>query len=360
MYQIQPCDDPYSQLIANAVAREFPTQCVANNLVLVDRITNEILGTKQQRYGPKPSPESLVQIRDVIRHWTALELPIPFVVPWGSEKPDGGGIDLAEMWAMKMLRCLDHRIRSHYREGAVFHIRVEDVSAPHLFYDRADQAREDARYYSNAFEALLAILEMGPVIQSVRESRFCTEERFNSEADSLLSIMEGYVEIPGSDWSAAQLADRGWKGNLSEETKMFYLRQFEKLYPYDNEQKRVHRLARYFAGSLARKRLGLTGVSPAWNGIYLDLSFMASAPGTEASFGRRVYYRTLPCSVTSNHMPPWRSKGYILIDGDDEAKPKLASFNEPQEYNKNTVTLVNEALVHGLKSVTVQADYIVA
>lgn len=104
LYQINSCDDPYSSLIATAIAREFPSQCVPSALQLVDLISSEIFGTKQQRYGPKPSPEVQVAIRDIIRDRVRLELPIPFLVPWGSEKPNGGGPDLAEICALKVMR----------------------------------------------------------------------------------------------------------------------------------------------------------------------------------------------------------------------------------------------------------------
>lgn len=361
MYEIKPCqNDPYSRLIANSLAQEFPSQCVADSAVLVDLITSEIMGTKQQRRGPRPSPESLVAMRDVIRRNTEMKWPIPFVVPWGSEKPDGGGIDLAELWALKTLQCLNHRVMGHYSPGLEFHIRVEDVSAPHLFYDRMDQAREEAARYSDAFEAVVAILELGPAIEIVRESRHISEEKFNAEADMIVPAMQAVLMNPENTNAKTDLAGFGWRGIPSEELKQFYFRQFDKLYPNDDPGQRLHRLARYFSASLARKRLDLTGASPAWEGKFVELAFYASPPGTQTHFARRVYYRTLPCAITSNHMAPWRSKGYMLIEDDDDATPKLASFNEPQNYNKNTVTLVNDALVHGPRSVTVQADYIVA
>lgn len=354
MYQIQPSTDPYSRLIATALQQEFPTQSHASPSNLVDVITAEILGTKQQRYGPKPTPEVQVGIRDVIRAYTGLGMPIPFLVPWGSEKPDGGGPDLAEMWGLKMLRCLNGRVRGHYPPGLVFNLRIDDASAPHLFFDRTEQAREDARHYSDLLEMLVLVLEMNPAVETVRESSLMSEERFNDEADTIVPAMEAYLLNPANCNAYAQLVELGWTGLISEETKAFYLAQYFKLHPMDDSPKKYHRLARYLSGSLARKRLGVTGANPGWSNGYLELAFFSSPPGVLYRFPRRVYYRTLPSGVTSNHMSPWRAKGYMLISNENELCPKLASFNEPQEYNQNQVTLVN-----GDNSVVVRADYIV-
>lgn len=355
MYQIQPSSDPYSHLIAGAILREFPSQCHMNTLALVDLITSEILGTRQQRYGPKPSPEVLVSIRDVIRDYTDRMQPIPFLVPWGSEKPNGGGVDLAELWALKMLRCLSLRVSAHYMPGLVFRIRVEDASAPHLFFDRMQQAREDAKYYSDAFEGLVTVLELNDFIECVRESSLVTEAKFNDEADSIVPALEAYIRDRANAHAFEQMIAMGWKGDVAPETIEFYFCQFKKLYPADDDDKRAHRLARYFAAALTRKRLMLTGAHLGWGRNYIELAFFSSPPGTAAHFGRRIYYRTVPSSITANHMPPWRSKGYMLITNENELCPKLASFNDPQEYNQNQVTLVN-----GDNSVNVQADYIVA
>jgi hypothetical protein len=109
-------------------------------------------------------------------------------------------------------------------------------------------------------------------------------------------------------------------------------------------------LAKYLSHALVRKRLNIVG-NGGWED-YLSLTFVPPIPGEPKSrIQKRLYYRTLPENITSNHMPPWRARGFLSIDG-DSARPRLASWNEKREYVNNTVTLVN-----GSGSVTIQADY---
>lgn len=352
MYTINPCDDPYSRVIANAVARELPSQGTNLDPVLLDLIFIEIVGTKQQRYGPKPSPEAQVAIREVISKYVAIEWPIPFVVPWGSEKPvEGATIDIAELWALKALKCLNTRVRGHYAPGLQFRLRVEDASASYLFYDRAESAEYEASRYSDDLEQLVKILGL-TMIQCARESRKVTARMFNQMANNILVSMEEYLHEPGNTQLVA-LRALGWENHIPFEAVTYYLGQYYKLYPNDTHAQHLHRLARYFASSWARRRLGLIGDDVGWMGVFLELAFFAPIPGIQ--FGRRVFYRTIPCSLTANHMPPWRSKGYMLIQGNGEVCPKLASFQERKQYNLNTVTIAD-----GDKAVTLQADYIIS
>src|SRR5436190_389180 len=356
MYQIQPSTDPYFRLIAQSIAREFPTNFHGHAIDVVEVLTAEILGTKQQRHGPRPSPESLVAIRNVIRNNVREERPIPFLVPWGSLKPNWTSIDLAELWALKMLQCLRGRVAAHYPPGVVFNLRVEDASAPNIFFDKQEQTRIASNIYSDDFEQLIKVLELHEMIVPVRETSIVTETFFTAEAEHILPFMLSYLSLPDEAGTAfTRLQELGWRGTIPPLMKQFYLELYVRLYPDDTDDQKLYRLARYLSGSLARKRLGMSGVPQRWDLGHIELSFMPIVPGTEQFFGRRVYYRTLPSAITRNHIPPWRAKGFVVITGEDEVRQRLASFNEPQEYNPNTVTLVN-----GDKEVTVQADYIVA
>ena len=360
MYKIKTSEDPYSGLVTQFVASNFPRPSVHFSPELTELLTNEILGSKMTRFGPKPPVESQVAIRDVIRKYTKEGLPIPFMVPWGSEKPNGTGVDIAELSGLKTISCLSGAISRHYLAGAVFNIRVEDVSAPHLFYDRADQARAEAKLYSDAFEAMPRVLDM-PFIKIVRESSIVDEATFNAEADKLITafsevitdVLQWTLMSKRGELSMQWLATQGWTGELQKVTIEHYLATYARMYPGENVENHIHRLARYFAASLTRKRLKLRGDDPAWDGSFIDLSFAGPVPGTEAVFGRRVNYRTIPSTITQNHLPPWRAKGYLKIGGDNEVNPALASFREEQEYNPNQVTLENNG-----ESVTLQADYI--
>ena len=351
--------EPYGNLVRQFIQSEFPQPDCASSADVVDLITNEIFGTKNNRFGPKPNPESQVAIRDVIRHYVAQGLPIPFLVPWGSEKPDGSGVDIAELGALKMINCLQHRIQQHYAAGAHFNIRLEDVSAPHLFHENQEQARINAEHYSSGFVNLIRVLELDKFITPRRESSIVSEAAFNETADKLLPLMEQYVRAIASGditlIATAQAAVEivGWRGVVSQQTLDFYLGQYAKLYPNKDRNARLHILARYYSGALARHKLSIRGDSKEWNGKYLGFSFVPPIPGTDTHFTKMVYYRTLPMHLTSNHMPPWRCKGYLEIDNANTVTPKLARFDEQKDYTRAGLQLTNGELLMDLN-----ADYV--
>lgn len=353
-------DGPYAKLICQFLAQQFPQKLSAKNLpALLDLLTEEILGTKQTRYGPKPPSETVVAMREVLRHYIAQEKPIPFMVPWGSEKPDGSELDIAELYALKQLAWLHQRISAHYAPGAQFNVRLEDVSAPHLFYENAEAARTNAAAYVSSFARLIHVLNLREFIAPIRESRLTDEATFNHEADAILPHMQralGALQAgsPQATREANSILNMlGWKGGIQDETREFYLAQYAKLYPNAQLEQRLHTLARYFSGALARHRLHIRGGdSPQWEGKFLDLSFVAPVPGTETVFSRRVNYRTMPLEFTSNHLPPWRAKGYLLIGNDNTITPKLTTFSDRKEYVSNVVTIERGAVA------TVRADYV--
>lgn len=355
-YQIK-CNktEPYSNVIATFIKREFPLFTRPGDSDLLDLLTDAILATGQVRLGPKPSPESQVAIREIITHWTSQGLPIPFLVPWGSEKPDGSGIDLAELFAMKTLNCLQHRVTQHYSPGVQFRIRVEDVSAPHLFFDRQEQARIDAARYTSGFVNLARTIGVDEFVKIIPESTLVSESVFNAKADEILPAMESHVNNPQDEMFRSHLLTYGWKVPLSADTIGYYTDRYAKLYPEKTEAEQKHLLARYFAGALSRYPLGITGVLKEWEGKFIELSFTQPTPGVGANRAlKRIYYRTMPSSITSNHIPAWRAKGFLKING--EVTAGLTSFHNPDnhQYNPNTVLLTD-----GTHNQEIQADYII-
>lgn len=355
MYDIK-CNrtEVYAGPIAQYIKREFPVFVKPNDASMLDLLTEAILASGQIRLGPKPSPESQVAIREIITHWTALGLPIPFLVPWGSEKPNGSGVDVAELFGFKTLSCLQHRVQAYYKPGVLFHIRVEDASAPHLFFDRQAEARIEAARYTNGFVNLAKVLGLTDFVKVVPESTMIAEADFNRCADALLPEMEAHVANPDDEKVRKALLPHGWKVPLSSETIGYYFDRYEKLYPDLSPAARRHLLARYFAGALSRHALGITGAHKEWQGKFLELAFTAPTPGIGVSRAlRRIYYRTMPCSITSNHLPAWRAKGFLKING--EVTAALTSFHSTEyQYNPNKITLSEGDLQQ-----EVQADYVV-
>lgn len=109
------------------------------------------------------------------------------------------------------------------------------------------------------------------------------------------------------------------------------------------------------AGSLARHQLKATGSEESWGSNFIQLNFAPPAPGTPAAIGdRRVYYRTLPESMTRTHLPAWRARGYLKINGND-VTPKIASFSEELGLVPNTVVFSSNG-----EKVSVQAHQLIA
>lgn len=347
--------EPYAEVISTYIKREFPVLVKQGDSALLDLLTDAIVGSGQVRFGPRPSPESLVAIREVISHWVGRNEPIPFLSGWGSEKPNGTGIDIAELFALKTINCLNSRVRSYYAPGLVFNIRVEDASAPHLFFDHMEQARREAALYTNGFVNLAKVIGVDSFIRVLPESTMIEESTFNACADEILPIMEKHVANPEDAAIRQHLLPYGWRVPLASDTIGYYTDRYAKLYPDKTQAEQLHLLARYFAGALSRHRLGITGVDKSWQGKFLELSFVQPTPGIGADRSlRRLYYRTMPCSVTSNHVPAWRAKGYLKING--EVVANIASFNclEGMEFNPNVITLTDGNITQA-----VQADYVV-
>lgn len=356
-YQIQQTGlNPYGELMASFIAQNFPQFTPKNAGELLDMLTDAILASGQIRFGPKPTPESIVAMRQIIRAKMETNSPIPFVVPWGSEKPDGSGPDLAEFMSLKTIQCLRDRISAHYMPGAEFSIRVEDLSAPYQFFYRADDARREAQNYTHGLQSLIQAVSMEHFVFTAPESGYdVSENQMNNLAESYRKIIIEHLLNPADSQAWAALNATGWDSPISAETVRYYLDSYIKLHPGMNEREHFDMLARYFALALARVKLGMNAMRPQWNGKALELYFGKPVPGVAVErYPRRMHYRTIPESITSNHMPPWRAKGYFEVTN-DKLRVRLASMNDKSlTYNPHQITLVG-----GDTTATIQADYVV-
>lgn len=341
---------PYAAPICQFISRAFPRPDRLSAGEIVDLIEAEFLGTKQQRYGPQPKPEARVKIRSTIQHYVNQHQPIPIVVPWGSEKPDGSSIDIAELITFQGLHDLSARIGRHYSPAAQINVRVEDASAPHLFEDRADQAWAEAQRYTADLKAMADILDVDVTIKP--ESEKVTPDEFASTANARLKDFELALITGRGD----SLVPWGWVGGLNSVMVEHYMDQYAKMYPGKSWEQRTMTLARYLAGASARSALRLRGDEPEWNGNYLEVALTPPIPGTEGQFGKRVHYRTFPLAYTSNHIAPWRAKGYLEITDTDDITPKLTTFGSGIPLERSTVELVDNTATW-VHRVTLQADY---
>jgi hypothetical protein len=346
----------YQDQIRRLFQSQFPVSSVKGSGDVLELVTDAIISTGKVRLGPKPSIESLYAIRQHVAAMIAAGEPIRFLMPWGSEKPGHlETVDMAEVGAMKTLLCLQKRVQEVYSPGIRVRIRIEDATAPSLFYNDQEQARTDTRIYVPSLVALICILEMDSFVQPIPESEMVTERDFQTEFDKLYPAMRQYIQDsqghsnPESLDSYLNLLGLGWMGVIPAEQREHYLNTYRRLYGVGDDEGLIL-LARYLTQSLARKRLNMLG-NLDWKD-YLGLSFVGPVPGEPKNrTGKRIYYRTLSTDISSFHMAPWRSKGYLSISN-DSVRIRLAGWNEQRDYRQESVTLRNGSL-----TTTVKCDY---
>jgi hypothetical protein len=154
-----------------------------------------------------------------------------------------------------------------------------------------------------------------------------------------------------ASWVA--LRNLGWIGHIPKEQRNYYRKRYESIYPSITLKQSTEKLVRYFAGSWARVQLHGSGADDSWGSNYIRVTFVIPIPGiSERLTGRNIYYRTLPMKYAVTHIPPWRAKGYLKLNG--QVTPKLASWHEPKEYQRAVLSFKN-----GDDEVKVQADFVV-
>lgn len=341
----------YATAIERFLAQEFPAN-LDDHANLLDALTAAFVASGQTRQGPAPSPESLVRLREHITYFITMNRPVEIVVPWGSRKPDNGGVDIAELFAMKQLLALDTRVRKYWPAGTHVSINVEDIGGaylwpdlpPSLFFDYTKQMTTLARLASN----------YGPLYVSP-ESNYTTMFDFTDASERVRPYLESVLLALNSAQRNAALASleaKGWVGDLPDAQVDFYLRQYARHYPEQTRLQHLQQLARYFAQSYARYVTKARGDVP--HAIFVN--FPQPAPGSPASlFLGRVFYRTLPMRFARTHIPPWRAKGYLRVTT-NEITPKLSSYHElPPDLQRTFVEFSA-----GADRVVVQADHVIA
>ena len=155
----------------------------------------------------------------------------------------------------------------------------------------------------------------------------------------------------GKAWKALNTV--GWLGIIPKEQREFYYNCYRRLYDIEDLTVARTKLAQYFAGSLARHKLGGLGTEKDWEHSFIQLNFSPPVPGDPFA-NNRVFYRTIPTCFTRDHMPPWRSKGYYRIYNDNTVKVGLTSWRSTLEFSTAALQLSR-----GKDSVIVETDYII-
>ncbi len=315
----------YGDVVMKFFFEAVPTLPVAAD-VRFEAISAEVFGTKQRRFGPMPIPETQVAVRDVIR---GSPTKLRFFMPWGASKQDAGApLDVLEFMALKQLACLREGL-ARFGVECEFSFRLEDLTDPWLLGE--DRTRQVSDYVA-AFTAVAAVVLPG--CRPKLESMFTTWDEFKRLAESFSPV---FYKVLVGQAPVESLAAVGWTGTLPREQRDHYYAAYGKLYPgHDHDWV----MARYFAGTLARVKLGATCV-PA--GEHMLVCFSHPVPGTPPG-KPRLHYRTLPERHTHTHKAPWMARGYLEVSADGRCSPR---YVEPEVAGRLTAHAVpvGEAVV---------------
>jgi hypothetical protein len=314
---------------------------VKDPCAVFEAVSREIVGTKQQRFGPSPSPEVLVSIREVVRNAIESVSRIPILIPWGGSKQGPGSVDVAELMAFRQIDSLLKRIESHHPVGVDARIRLEDATDYALFADFPGW-REKTDAYVKDFSDLATIVL--PDVLVIPETQVVGDS-FKAEVAWTAPIILNAM-LTGD---RAPLAEAGWSGRLPDEQIDYYLRAYANFYPNKSQHEREKMVADYFAAALVRKKRDASGFSRE-EATPIVLSFTPPIPG--AGQERRSYVRTIPERYQSSHRAPWLSKGYVKIRG-NEASPATTSWaGGDVQFVQNVLHISG-----GGRSVSIAADY---
>lgn len=334
-------EDPYLHLVANAAEMAFPGSSRTEPCAVFEAVANEIIGTKQQRYGPYPNPEHLVSIRSVIRLAIARNERIPVLIPWGGSKQGSTGIDVGELFALRQVLSIIERVKAHYPIGMDVRIRIEDLT-DHLLFQNVPGYAEKTKTYSAKFARLAQILSDGS-ITPIRESQLGEFHVFLKEMLKIQPVLEAV--------RPRVLEQIEWSGTLRDIQIEHYRRIYANFYPALTEKERNAMIARYFAVAKVRRLLNATGFFDS-EPVPLVLSFTAPIPGQ--SVANRVFLRSLPERFQNSHRAPWIGRGYYRIRG-SEATPALAGWTgDGHDYTQATMSVAGNE-----DEVTIASDYVV-
>ena len=323
------------QIDVAAIAASVIVQPVADpSADLVEKIVQEIVGNKHIRYRSGPDDAQRAHIKVIVQKYVDADYsPINFLVPSGSEKPDGSDIDLGEFCMLQSIANLRKRIQRWYPPGIVVNVRIEDASAPYLFQGKEKEAQADAEKYSSKFVKLIEAMRMSGFIKARRETAKISYDGFTAFASKYEETIYQHLINPHDCDTREELKAIGWKGEITAEMVNYYKDCYLRLYPQLNNEQIIRTLARYFASALARYVLGVSGTDEGWGADYICLCYYQQVPGAPNRLND-VRYRTIPGNVSTVHGAPWRMRGYIQRN---TMTPRLASLRANINAEKHTI-----------------------
>ena len=354
-------DDPNLALITNFLQAEFPELHGCNVEARVEAIVEELIGSRQYRLAGKPMPESEVAIRDVVRIALEANKAIPVLIVGGPKKTLlHESIDVAELSALRILACINRKVQEHHGAGLDINLRLEDATG-HYLEGTAPEMLTTMEQYTGDLAKLTRILGYD-FINVIKETEIINPSVLAAEADTIFPVFLDYLKESTLISDPAKWADLssfrklqayGWQGMIPPEMREYYHYRYSHLFPQYNELQRLEVVARYLGITLGRHRLKALGINPEWNGKFIQISFAPPIVGEPQNrISTRLYYRSVPLSHSKKHIPFWRAKGILKLNG--SARISLANWNEPLDLNPFEVIISK-----GSESVVVKADYVI-
>lgn len=344
-------DNPYQKVIRDAIELAFPVPEEISKDQAIDAVLAEIISSSKIRFGPAPILESRYLMHQVVSKCIENDQPINIMVPYGSMKPDGSSYpDVADIMAIKMLKCLDHRVKKYWTPGIRVKMRVEDIGGYWLFRELGqDQEKTNDLYVSNFLKLVRMLCPF--VVESMLESDLLDRSDYFEDCERTRPHILKYLEALDDsddqtyiDCMLSTIEGLGWKGVIPSEQRVFYYGRYMKMYGDADLDSCRRRLADYFAGALARYRLGGVGYENTFEkNEFIQLNFASPVPGVPRDLANRIInYRTIHGKYTRDHLPPWRALGYLRIYNDNETRPAVVGARHSLDMKDCFATLRGE------------------
>lgn len=358
-------EDPYGELICKYFSTHFHKAISPDSKQLLEILTSILIGDKNTRLGPVPPPEQLVVIRKTISQAIEMNQPIPILVAWGGRKTNADkGVDVAEVAALQQLMRMSDSVRAYFPAGVSINIRIEDLGADWIYRNERDDIFHVVNSYSTQFTTLVQMLCKEHDINPVRESLLMEKPAYflmSKDYSTLLSevishkLIDANVDVKTLA-AFKELESRGWKGDLSMPQIHYYIERYKVLNPNLPMQDYIDMLADYFGGAKARYELNGRANPKTKLDSFISISFVPPIPDAPVSlFNNVLYYRTVPMKDGKTHIAPWRAKGYLEINENNEVKIKVTSWS-----NKDEIEMLQQSQIQFCEdnlAITVDTDY---
>jgi len=313
--------------------------------LLPEVIADVLIGTRQIRQGAKPSMEFILKLYSYIKAQIEKEEPIQIGIPIGPKKPGANfQIDLAEVWALKVLQCIRRKVTSKYTPGVTFTLFMENLSA-FIFEPDVEGIDGGVTNYVNNFMQLTRVLGVHNFVNVWLESESTQLQVMQNLIAQIEPVIHTGLIDGGHNWNQ-KLEKMGWKGKIGLGMVVSYYNQFRRQYPMDVEHETYKRISTYLATAWARGKLHLRDIGKE----YISGSFAGMIQGVDPSMQQKLYYRSVPLHISKLNCPFWRAKGY-LVEEEDEYRTKLSPWGNGHIFQSHSVTLAR-----GGETVKIQTD----